>query len=107
MPWRWGHSRQKSWIVDADIKDGQVTPSEHGTVQVGSISLRLASIYLRQAFGPWVEQWRRRHGRGDLIIVRNADDWVAAVQYRDDAARVQCAVAERLGQCGPCRRSQA
>ena len=41
-----------------------------------------------------------RHARGDLIVVRYADDWVAGFQYRDDAVRFQRAVAERLEHFG-------
>jgi len=71
-----------------------------GTVQGGSISPLLANIYLHYAFDLWVNQWRGRHARGDMIAVRYADDWVAGFQYRDDAERFQRAVAERLDRFG-------
>ncbi len=32
-------------------------------------------------------QWRNRHARGDVIIVRYADDFVMGFQHRDDAER--------------------
>ena len=69
-------------------------------MQGGSISPLLANIYLHYAFDLWVKQWRGRHARGDVIVVRYADDWVAGFQFRDDAERFQRAVAERLGQFG-------
>ena len=90
----------KKWLHAGVLEDGQVTRSEVGTVQGGSISPLLANIYLHYAFDLWVEQWRGRHARGDMIIVRYADDWVAGFQFRDDAARFGRAVAERLGQFG-------
>ena len=90
----------KKWLHAGVLEDGQVTRSEVGTVQGGSISPLLANIYLHYAFDLWVEQWRGRHARGDVIIVRYADDWVAGFQFRDDAERFECAVAERLGQFG-------
>lgn len=82
------------------LEEGQITRSEVGTVQGGSISPLLANIYLHYALDLWAEQWRGRYARGDTIIVRYADDWIAGFQYRDDAVRFQRAVTERLGQFG-------
>ena len=90
----------KKWLHAGVLEDGRVTRSELGTVQGGSISPLLANIYLHYALDLWAEQWRGRHARGELIIVRYADDWVAGFQFRDDAERFRRAVAERLGQFG-------
>jgi group II intron reverse transcriptase/maturase len=90
----------KKWLHAGVLEDGRLTHSELGTVQGGSISPLLANIYLHYAFDLWVKQWRGRHARGDVIVVRYADDWVAGFQYRDDAERFQRAVQERLGQFG-------
>jgi group II intron reverse transcriptase/maturase len=90
----------KKWLHAGVLEDGRVTRSELGTVQGGSISPLLANIYLHYAFDLWAEQWRGRHARGEVIIVRYADDWLAGFQYRDDAVRFQRAVTERLGQFG-------
>jgi RNA-directed DNA polymerase len=90
----------KKWLHAGVLEDGQVEQSELGTVQGGSISPLLANIYLHYAFDLWVKQWRGRHARGDMIVVRYADDWVAGFQFRDDAERFMRAVAERVGQFG-------
>jgi group II intron reverse transcriptase/maturase len=90
----------KKWLHAGVLEDGRLTQSEVGTVQGGSISPLLANIYLHYAFDLWVKQWRGRYARGDVIVVRYADDWVAGFQFRDDAERFQRAVAERLGQFG-------
>jgi RNA-directed DNA polymerase len=90
----------KKWLHAGVLDDGRLTHSELGTVQGGSISPLLANIYLHYAFDLWVQQWRGRHARGDVIAVRYADDWVAGFQYRDDAERFQRAVEERLGLFG-------
>ena len=42
----------------------------------------------------------RGHARGEAIVVRYADDWIAGFQFRDDAERFRRAVIERLGQFG-------
>ena len=86
----------KKWLHAGVLEDGQVTRSELGTVQGGSISPLLANIYLHYAFDLWVEQWRRRHAKGDVVIVRYADDWVAGFEHRTDAERFRREVDERL-----------
>ncbi|MBU2854155.1 group II intron reverse transcriptase/maturase [Acidithiobacillus ferriphilus] len=90
----------KKWLHAGVLEEGRITQSELGAVQGGSISPLLANIYLHYAFDLWVNQWRGRHARGDVIVVRYADDWVAGFQFRGDAERFERAVAERLGQFG-------
>ncbi len=90
----------KKWLHAGVLEGGRVTQSELGTVQGGSISPLLANIYLRYAFDLWVKQWRGRHARGDMIVVRYADDWVAGFQFRDDAERFEREVSQRLEECG-------
>jgi RNA-directed DNA polymerase len=90
----------KKWLHAGVLEAGKIERSELGTVQGGSISPLLANIYLHYAFDLWVKQWRVRQARGELIVVRYADDWIAGFQYREDAERFERAVAERLGRFG-------
>ena len=90
----------KKWLHAGVLEEGRLTQSELGTVQGGSISPLLANIYLHYAFDLWVKQWRGRHARGDMIVVRYADDWVAGFQFRGDAERFWREVSERLGEFG-------
>ena len=90
----------KKWLYAGVLEDGQITRSEMGTVQGGSISPLLANIYLHYAFDLWAEQWRRRHTQGDVVIVRYADDWVAGFEHRWDAERFKRDVAQRLKSFG-------
>ncbi|WP_256666402.1 MULTISPECIES: hypothetical protein [unclassified Pseudomonas] len=36
----------------------------------------LANIYLHSVLVLWTRQWREQHARGDVIVVRYADDSV-------------------------------
>lgn len=90
----------KKWLHAGVLEEGRLTQSETGTVQGGSISPLLANIYLHYAFDLWVKQWRDRHARGDVIIVRYADDWVAGFQFMGDAQRFQREVTQRLQDFG-------
>ncbi len=90
----------KKWLHAGVLQEGRLEHSELGTVQGGSISPLLANIYLHYVFDQWVKQWRARHARGDVIVVRYADDWVAGFRFRDDAERFARDVKARLQEFG-------
>jgi group II intron reverse transcriptase/maturase len=64
----------QKWLRAGVLEDGRWTLSEEGTPQGNLISPVLANIYLHYAFDQWAQQWRKRNARGDMIIVRFADD---------------------------------
>jgi RNA-directed DNA polymerase len=47
----------------------------------------LANVYLHYVLDLWADWWRKRHARGDVIIVRFADDFIVGFGYEDDARR--------------------
>jgi len=64
----------KKWLNAGVLEEGKRIESETGTPQGGSISPVLANVYLHYVFDLWVDQWRNRHVRGDIFVVRYADD---------------------------------
>ena len=60
----------------------------------------LANIYLHYVLDLWAHRWRKEETRGNVIIVRYADDTVLGFQYDDEAKRFLAAVQERLGKFG-------
>ena len=90
----------QKWLVAGVLEDGRVTRSEVGTIQGGSISPLLANIYLHYVVDLWIQQWRKTRARGDVIVVRYADDFVVGIQHRDDAERILAALRERLTKFG-------
>lgn len=87
----------RKWLKAGVLEDGKVTRAEEGTQQGGSISPLLANIFLHYVFDLWADKWRKQAGRGDVIIVRYADDIVVGFQYRSDAEQFQQEMTERLG----------
>ena len=79
----------KKWLNAGILEDGKRSHSEEGVPQGGSVSPLLANIYLHYVFDLWVDRWRRKQARGEVIIVRFADDFVVGFQYRQDAERFQ------------------
>ena len=68
-----------------------------GAVQGGSISPLLANLYLHYVFDLWVQRWRGR-ARGDVIVVRFADDFVVGFEHHDEAERCLTELRERFAQ---------
>ncbi|MGH2847789.1 MAG: reverse transcriptase domain-containing protein, partial [Thermoleophilaceae bacterium] len=63
----------QKWLSAGVIEDGAWKASEEGTPQGASVSPLLANVYLHYVLDLWAQQWRRRHARGDMIVVRFAD----------------------------------
>jgi len=87
----------KKWLKAGVIENDKWTASGKGSPQGASISPLMANVYLHYALDLWVQQWRKRHARGDVIIVRWADDFVVGFQYEADARRFQEQLRDRLG----------
>ena len=75
------------WLAAGVIEDGQWTESIQGSPQGASVSPLLANVYLHYVLDLWADWWRKRHARGDVIIVRFADDFIVGFEYREDAER--------------------
>ena len=75
----------QKWLKAGVLEDGVVTTSEMGTGQGSVISPLLANVYLHYVFDLWAERWRRHEARGDMIIVRYADDIVVGFEHEADA----------------------
>jgi RNA-directed DNA polymerase len=90
----------KKWLHAGVLEDGEWRAVEEGTPQGGSVSPLLANIYLHYVLDLWFEQWRARCARGDVIIVRYADDFIIGFQHRDEAETFLQLLRERLERFG-------
>ena len=86
----------RKWLNAGVLEQGQWSCSEEGTPQGGSASPLLANIYLHYVFDLWVQHWRKTKAKGDVIVVRWADDFVVGFQHQADAARFHKELAERF-----------
>jgi RNA-directed DNA polymerase len=86
----------RKWLNAGVLAEGQWSCSEEGTPQGGSASPLLANIYLHYVFDLWVQQWRKTKAKGDVIVVRWADDFVLGFEHRSDAERFHQELAERF-----------
>jgi RNA-directed DNA polymerase len=90
----------QKWLDAGVMEEGEWKDTERGTPQGSVISPLLANIYLHYVFDLWVDAWRKKFARGDVIVVRYADDNVLGFQYRAEADRFLEDFRERLAKFG-------
>jgi len=90
----------RKWLKAGVLDEGEWVRSEEGTPQGGCISPLLANIYLHYVLDKWVHEWRKKECRGDVIVVRYADDFVMGFEYRSEAETCLEALKRRLGDYG-------
>jgi RNA-directed DNA polymerase len=76
------HSKHKTWV---------------GTPQGAVISPLFANIYLHYVLDLWVQQWIKRYTRGDVYMVRYADDFIMGLQYKSDAEQLKRPATKAFG----------
>jgi RNA-directed DNA polymerase len=89
----------QKWLNAGVLEDGEWTWSDVGTPQGGGISPLLANIYLHYAFDLWVHEWRRQ-AKGEVIVVRFADDFIVGFQHEWEARQFWNELRERLAGYG-------
>lgn len=94
------HRHIKKWLNAGVLEEEEVRRAVEGTPQGGSISPLLANIYLHYVFDLWAQRWRNQQARGDVIIVRYADDFVVGFEHRSDAEQFVAALEQRLQEFG-------
>ena len=90
----------QKWLKAGVLEQGRWIETKEGTPQGAVISPILANFYLHYVLDLWVHQWRRKKARGDVIVVRYADDAVLGFQYRDEAMRFLAELKERVARFG-------
>jgi group II intron reverse transcriptase/maturase len=90
----------QKWLKAGVSEDGKWSETKVGTPQGAVVSPLLANVYLHYAFDLWVEVWRKKVAKGDVIVVRYADDLVLGFQHRAEAERFLREFRERLARFG-------
>lgn len=80
--------------------DGRKNKSRQGTPQGGVISPVLANIYLHYVLDIWFERVVKPRMKGKAMLIRYADDFVVAFQYKADAGKFYQVLPKRLNKFG-------
>ena len=89
----------RKWLRAGVSEAGQWSKTDVGTPQGAVISPVLANLYLHHVLDLWADAWRKT-ARGDVIIVRYADDFVMGFQYRNEADLFLQQLQERMAKFG-------
>jgi RNA-directed DNA polymerase len=75
----------RKWLTVGVLEGTVLTATEIGTPQGSVISPLLANVFLHYVHDLWVQHWRRRYARGNVVVVRYADDLVVGFEHEADA----------------------
>ena len=64
----------RKWLNAGVMEEGQWSETKTGTPQGSVASPILANIYLHYVFDLWVNVWREKYARGEVVVIRYADD---------------------------------
>ncbi len=89
------------WLNAGVMEGTDWTDTGRGVPQGAIVSPVLANAYLHYVFDLWVHKsWRKRKGKGDMIVVRYADDFVVGFQHQWEAESFLSDLRERLARFG-------
>ena len=90
----------KRFLIGGVMEDGKKLETDKGTVQGGLISPVLANVYLHYVLDMWFEYVKKREFKGEMYMVRYADDFVCLFQYENEAQKFYRMMIERLNKFG-------
>ena len=90
----------KRFLIGGVMEDGKRLDTEAGTVQGGLISPVLANVYLHYTLDTWFDYVKKYEFKGEMYMVRYADDFVCLFQYENEAQRFYQLLIERLRKFG-------
>jgi len=90
----------QKWLRAGVVEDGKWFETKEGTPQGAVISPLLSNLYLHHVLDLWVVAWRKKAARGEMIVVRYADDAVLGFQHREEAEKFLKELQERVRKFG-------
>jgi group II intron reverse transcriptase/maturase len=90
----------KKWLRAGVSEDGEWSPTTVGTPQGAVISPLYANVFLHYVFDLWIHDWRQRQAKGEVMVVRYADDFVIGFREESDARKCLDALRERFAKFG-------
>ena len=88
------------WLKAGAMDGTEWTDTGRGVPQGAIVSPVLANVYLHYVFDLWAQSWRKRKGKGDMVVVRYADDFVIGFQNQWEAENFLSDLKSRLARFG-------
>lgn len=89
----------QKWLKAGVMEDGVWSETEAGTPQGAVVSPLLSNVYLHYVLDQWTDQWRQA-ARGDVTIVRYADDAILGFEHQHEAEGYLRELKEHLREYG-------
>lgn len=90
----------RKWLHAGVIEEGKWSETTAGSPQGSVISPLLSNVYLHYVFDLWIEWWRQRHCRHDVVVVRYADDFVVGFESHSEATACLGELRQRFAKFG-------
>jgi RNA-directed DNA polymerase len=90
----------RKWLQAGVCDKDQWAKTTVGSPQGAVISPLLANVFLHYVFDLWIEWWRRNRCRGDVVVVRYADDFVIGFEHHSEAKACLEELRARLAKFG-------
>ena len=75
----------RKWLRAGVSEEGEWSKTTVGAPQGSVISPLLSNVFLHYVFDLWIEWWRNHRCRGDVVVVRYADDFVIGFENHSEA----------------------
>ena len=75
----------RKWLRAGISDGGKWSKTTMGVPQGSVISPLLSNVFLHYVFDQWIEWWRKNRCRGDVVVVRYADDFVIGFEHHSEA----------------------
>ncbi len=85
------------WLKAGVVENGAWTKTDKGSPQGGVISPMLANIYLHYVLDKWFMEELRGELKGEVALIRYADDFCICCRYSEDAEHVMKRIEDRFG----------
>ena len=86
----------KRFLKSGIMENGRKVITYEGTPQGGLISPILANVYLHYVLDVWIELDIKKRYRGEVHLIRYADDFVICFEYEKEAKKCYEELKERL-----------
>jgi len=77
----------RKWLRAGVSEEGEWSKTTVGAPQGSVISPLLSNVYLHYVFDLWIEWWRNHRCRGEVVVVRYADDFVIGFENHSEATQ--------------------
>ena len=90
----------KRFLIGGVMEDGKKLTTDKGAAQGGLISPVMANVYLHYVLDTWFSYVKKHQFKGEMYMVRYADDFVCMFQYENEARKFYKLLIERLKKFG-------